>query len=261
MDWDDAYANAAYIPDAADYPAQWAAKAAEYRSVEAAVGRAMLNLQYGSGERNFYDLFFPAGPPKGLVVFIHGGYWLKFDKSAWSHLAAGPTQQGWAVAIPSYTLAPKARISEMTKEIATAIDAATSRITGPIAITGHSAGGHLSARMGCADVTLPAYDRVKKIVPISPLSDLAPLMNTSMNHDLKIDAVEARTESPIHHSAPKAAVHTWVGGDERPAFLDQANWLKEAWSCDLTIDAGKHHFNVIDDLGNPDSPLVKALLE
>lgn len=260
MDWDDAYANGAYIEGADQYPDKWAEAAAEFRSVEQAVGRAMLNLRYGDGARQVYDLFLPAGQAAGLMVFIHGGYWLKFDKSSWSHLAAGATARGWAVAIPSYTLAPEARISEMTQEIARAVEAAAARVPGPIVVTGHSAGGHLSARMGCEDIALAVRERLQKIVPISPLADLRPLMKTKMNDDLKIDANEAKTESPIHHPSPKTPVHVWVGGDERPAFLDQAGWLKDAWGCDLTVDAAKHHFNVIDALAEPESTLVQTLL-
>ena len=47
-------------------------------------------------------------------MFVHGGYWLRFDRDMWSHLAAGAVARGWACAIPSYTLAPEARISAMT---------------------------------------------------------------------------------------------------------------------------------------------------
>ena len=49
-----------------------------------------------------------------LVVFVHGGYWLRFHRDIWSHFAQGLTARGWAVAMPSYTLAPEARIAAMT---------------------------------------------------------------------------------------------------------------------------------------------------
>lgn len=259
MDWDDAYANAAYIPGGTGYPDRWAEAAAEFRSVEQALGRAMLNLRYGPGERHVWDLFFPAGRAEGVVVFLHGGYWLKFDKSYWSHLAAGPTARGWAVAMPSYTLAPEARIAEITSEAARAVTAAAERIGGPVVVTGHSAGGHLAARLVCADVRLPVADRIVRSVPISPLSDLRPLMNTSMNADLRIDPAEAEAESPLFHPRPAAEVHVWVGGAERPAFLDQARWLSEAWNAGLTVAADRHHFDVIEDMADAGSPLTAAL--
>ena len=54
-----------------------------YRAKLADAARAKLDLLYGDGERNRFDLFLPEQTPKGLVVFVHGGYWVRFDKSYW----------------------------------------------------------------------------------------------------------------------------------------------------------------------------------
>ena len=166
--------------------------------------------------------------------------------------------RGWACAMPSYTLAPDARIGAMTAEIAQAVRAAAGRVAGPVVVTGHSAGGHLAARMGCADQTVP----VARVVPISPLADLAPLMQTDMNATLAIDPAEADRESPAR-LALRAGVqaHVWVGGQERPAFLWQARTLSEAWNCPWTVEAGRHHFDVIDGLTDPNSALMAACLD
>jgi hypothetical protein len=51
-----------------------------------------------------------------------------------------------------------------------------------------------------------------------------------------------------------------VGGQERPAFLWHARTLSENWACDWTVDAGRHHFDVIDGLEDPRSPLTNACL-
>jgi acetyl esterase/lipase len=168
------------------------------------------------------------------------------------------------VAVPSYTLAPQARIGAITAEIATALTHAAGRVAGPIVVTGHSAGGHLSARMVCRDVVLPrdVEMRLARVVPISPLSDLRPLMATRMNADLRIDEAEAKVESPLLHSDLRdVPVTVWVGAEERPAFLDQARWLAEAWpGAKLRVDPGRHHFDVIDGLRDRDTPLMDTLL-
>jgi acetyl esterase/lipase len=130
-------------------------------------------------------------------------------------------------------------------------------------VTGHSAGGHLSARMVCRDVVLPSgiAERLVRAVPISPLADLAPLRHTKMNETLKMDAAEAKAESPIHHKRrDSCGVSVWVGGQERPAFLWQARTLSEDWACPWTVAAGKHHFDVIDDLADPRSTLVSTVV-
>ena len=262
MDATQAYANADFIPDAGSYIDQWLDAAEAFRSREAAIGRARLNHAYGAGERQKLDLFHPSGLAKGLVVFVHGGYWLRFDRGYWSHFAAGAVSRDWAVAMPSYTLAPEARVRDITLEIARAVEAASALVRGPIVLTGHSAGGHLVARMGCRDVALDpeVRDRVRHILPVSPVSDLRPLIETAMNAELRLDPGEAERESPVLHPVPDMPVTVWVGTEERPVFLDQARWLSEVWAAPLRMAAGRHHFDVIDDLEVPDSPLVTALL-
>lgn len=257
--WPDAdrdYANGAFIPAAADYPPRWTETAASFRRSLGA--RADLDLAYGPSPREKLDLFLPDSPAKGVVIFVHGGYWHLFSKAHWSHLAAGPLARGYAVAMPSYTLAPAARIAEMTAEIARACWFVGTRVPGPMVVTGHSAGGHLAARMGCADIPVP----VARVMPISPLSELGPLMATGMNATLKIDAAEAAAESPARHRLRDGVTaHVWVGAEERPVFLLQARILAEEWRCPWTVDPGHHHFSVIDGLADPASPLCDVLLQ
>lgn len=249
------YANGAFIPGAADYPDRWAREAAAFR---AALGqRAELDLAYGPAPRETLDLFLPEGAPRGVVVFVHGGYWHLFGKAHWSHLAAGPLARGFAVAVPGYTLAPAVRIAGITREIARACRLVSTRVPGPMVVTGHSAGGHLAARMGCDDVAVP----VARVVPVSPLAELGPLMATTMNDTLRIDAAEAAAESPARHALREGVTaHVWLGAAERPAFLWQARVLAEEWDCPWTPQPDRHHFDVIEGLTDPDSALCKTLV-
>jgi len=261
MRFDDAFANSKYLADGKDFPPRWAAKAAGFR--EGMGENARLGLAYGSAPHNWFDLFLPAGTPRGTVVFIHGGYWLAFGPRDFSHLAAVTVEEGWACAMPAYTLAPGARIHEMTRQIAAALGAIAAEVAGPLIVTGHSAGGHLSARMAQPDVALApdVRARLARAVPISPLSDLRPLLENSMNGQLGLDLDEARAESPaLHPRSPSVDVHVWVGGAERPRFLDQARRLGNAWSCPVTVEGGLHHFNVIEGLEEAGSPLMQTLL-
>jgi acetyl esterase/lipase len=250
------YANGAFIPGAEQYPARWTEAAAAFR--QALGPRAELDLAYGASARQRLDLFLPETRPKGVVVFVHGGYWHLFSKAHWSHLAAGPLARGFAVAMPGYTLAPAARLAEITAEVARACWYLGTRVAGPVVVTGHSAGGHLAARMGCTDIPVP----VARVVPISPLAELGPLIATGMNATLRIDEAEAAAESPARHRLRDGVTaHVWVGAEERPAFLMQARCLSEEWGCPWTAEPGRHHFNVIDGLADPDSPLCRTLLE
>ncbi len=259
---DDAYANAAHIPGAADYPPVWERAAAALREGLLEQGLADLDLSYGDSARQRLDLFYPGGDAAGLMVFVHGGYWLRFDKSVWSHLAAGALSKGWAVAMPSYDLCPAVSIAEITQQIVRAVTFAAGMVAGPIVLAGHSAGGHLVARL-LAPGLLPddVAARLRHVMPISPVSDLRPLIETSMNADFKLDTEAAMAESPrLMTQRLPVPVTVWVGADERPVFLEQARWLAEAWGCVHEVVPERHHFDVIDALSDAQSDMVKRLL-
>ena len=259
MDFDIAYANADFIPNGSKFPAKWKKMAEEFRASHKIL---RLDIEYGENPSMALDLFLPQATPKGLFVFIHGGYWMAFGRKDWSHLAVGAIAQGYAVAMPSYPLAPTVEIPEITAAIAAAIDRAAAEVSGPIVLAGHSAGGHLVARMNCMDVALSCRARIKHIMPISPLGDLHPLRQTKMNDTLALSEATAQSESPAF-AKERVGIRTtvWVGADERPAFLSQARDLTVAWSeAELVIAPDRHHFDVIDPLVEPDSDMVMALL-
>ncbi|MCZ4273254.1 alpha/beta hydrolase [Maritalea porphyrae] len=264
-DWDDAYSNGAYIEGADEFPPRWAALAAQYRDEMSASGQAEIDLAYGKSERERLDLFLPTSAPKGLAVFVHGGYWMAFDKSTWSHLAKGAVDNGWAVAMPSYTLAPEAHLTRMSDQIAHAIEFCAQRVAGPIRLSGHSAGGHLVTRQICEKSPLKTsvQKRIEKVVSISGLHDLRPLMKTKMNEKLVLDEDEALDQSAaLQRPVKYADLMCWVGGNERPEFLRQNKLLAQIWSgfgvlTEWHEEPSKHHFNVIDDLADKNSELVQ----
>lgn len=263
IDWDDAFDNSGYVPESGALADRWAGQAGVFR----AQADCDLDVAYGPGARNRLDLFRPEGTAKGLVVFVHGGYWHKFDKSYWSHLAAGPQAAGWAVAVPSYTLAPEARIAQIVTEVAMAITHAAGAIDGPIRLIGHSAGGHLVSRMICADGPLPDHiaGRLAQVVSVSGVHDLRPLLATRMNDTLRLDPAEAEAQSPALLPPLQVPVCFWTGASERPEFLRQGRLITEAWQrsgapARDVYQPGMNHFTVIEPLGVPGSPLVAALL-
>lgn len=258
---DDAYANAAYIAGAEDFPPRWEAAAARFRDQLGA--RAELAQRYGPGDRQVFDFFNTDAAPKGTVIFVHGGYWKAFDHSTWSHFAAGALAAGWSVAMPGYDLCPQVSISQITRQIARAVTEIAGHTEGPIALAGHSAGGHLVGRMPDPEVLPEAVrHRIVRVAPISPVTDLAPLLETSMNDILQLDPAEAAAESLIRRPAPTGTeVRIWVGAAERPAFLDQADALARAWAVQQIVVPDRHHFDVIDALEQPQSDLVRFLTD
>lgn len=267
-DWNDAYANGVNIPHGDRWPQAWVEPAQNFRSALQAQGRAQLDLAYGPLPRNRLDLFLPEGTPKGLVVFVHGGFWLALDKSYWSHLAAGAIAHGHAVAIPSYTLCPDIRIAGIVQEVGAAIDKAATLVDGPVRLIGHSAGGHLVSRMICTTSPLSeaARARIVNVVSVSGLHDLRPLMATTTYAALGIDAAEARAESPaLLEPMPNARIACWVGAAERSEFVRQNALLANTWTglgaTTLTVEEpDRHHFNILDSLTDPNAALTQTLL-
>ena len=270
MDFNDAYANMAHIPDAPSYVAEWPERAAAFR---ATWQQKRLDIAYGSDPRQRFDLFLPEGPAKGLAVFIHGGYWRAFAKDDWSHLAAGTLARGFAVALPSYRLAPQVTLDEICSDVAAAVTAVAGYVEGPIHLAGHSAGGHLVTRLisGRALLAAPLIKRILAVTSISGVHDLRPLLQTELNDLLAITEVIAANESPalLTPLAPvmagKIGVNVWVGAEERPEFRRQTDLLALSWGglgvpVTVTHEEGRHHFDVIDGLIAFNTGLVNAVL-
>ena len=266
-DPDDAYENRLHIPDADRQMAAWPVDAAAFRDRHP---DSDCDRSYGAADRTSYDLFLPNGgvdAAKGVVGVVHGGYWVALSKDDFSHLASGLLERGWAVAMIGYTLAPQARIADITREIAAAVTALGEIGTGPLRLAGHSAGGHLVARMMCADVTLggATLDRLDRVVSISGLHDLRPLRLLAKNEVWQLDDDESMQESPMLRT-PRSGIDLVcvAGADERPEFVRQNALLPLAWQglgvagrCQLL--ASHNHFTIIETMTDRDSQLCRLI--
>ena len=106
----------------------------------------------------------------------------------------GLASHGWSIALPGYSLAPEATVTQIVAEIHSALDwlAANGKahgIAGPIILSGWSAGGHLTAMV----LRHPA---VKAGLAISGIYELGPIRDTYLNEKLKLTDEEIATLSP-----------------------------------------------------------------
>jgi acetyl esterase/lipase len=148
------------------------------------------------------DLYLPAvGPdPAPLVVFMHGGGWLRGDRSmvgpgfaAWrpgplARLAA----DGFAVASVDYRLSGEARFPAQLEDVSAAVEWLTGHAqeygfdAGRIVLWGESAGAHLAVLLG---LRLPGR-RVRGVVDWYGPADLTAL-------DEQVGAAGALTDDPL----------------------------------------------------------------
>jgi arylformamidase len=269
VDYEAEYNNRARVPEHPAIFIRWARAAEAFR---AAHPHAETGLAYGESPRQKIDLFWPgAGRDTPLALFIHGGYWRSLDPSAFSHLAAGANAHGIALALVGYDLCPAVPIETIIDQVRAATVFLYRRHGRRLVAAGHSAGGHLSACLVATDWKargggLPA-DLVPAGLSISGLFDLAPLMHTSMNQDLRVDAGNVQRISPLAWDVVRDRVfEAWVGGDESAEFLRHSRDVSEKWGgkgvkTRYVEVSGANHFTVLDPLAEPKSSMTARLVE
>ena len=265
------YNNRARVPEHPEIFAKWVRDAEDYRDEAMQERRAELGLSYGESPRQFIDLFSPRPDVTApLALFIHGGYWRSLEPSMFSHMARGLNAHGVAVAVVGYDLCPHVTIAEIIEQIRHACLFLWLRTSQRMLVYGHSAGGHLAGAMVATDWQA-LYPKAGDLVPaaysISGVFDLTPLVDVTMNEELKLDVESAREASPLTWPAPKGRVFdAVVGGLESSEFLRQSRVIAETWSkggaqTRYEAIAGMNHFTVIDALTDPQSAMVGRLVE
>ena len=266
------YNNRAKVPDVERY------KDAQAKGSDEARRRfdCRLDVAYGPGPTERLDLYRPAGPePHPIHVFIHGGYWRSNHKEESGFTALPFAPFGAIVAVVEYALIPTVDLAELIRQCRAAIawlwrnardfGGDPSRIT----VSGHSAGGHLTAMMMATDwpafsAGLPA-DLVKAGCGISGVYDLEPIRLSFHNDILHFTPEMVRRFSPVL-LPPKSTgpLLLPVGGLEGYEFVRQSEDLAATWRA-AGIDArawvmpGHHHFSTINEYLNPESELSRAV--
>jgi arylformamidase len=269
IDYEAEYNNRARVPAHPEIFARWRRDAHAYR--ERSSG-ARLGLRYGGGARQTIDLFAGRGadPASSALMFIHGGWWRSLHPDEFSHLAAGSNAHGVTVAVVGYDLCPTVTIADIVRQIRAAALFLWGEWRRPFAVAGHSAGGHLSACLLATEWRSLDPQAPDNLVPaayaISGVFDLAPLTETSINADLRLDERSAHELSPIHWPVPSGRVlDAVVGGAESSEFLRQSQAITAAWQPHAETRyeaiAGKNHFDVIDALADPDSSMTGRVVE
>ena len=256
---DAAYNNGDAVKDSATLHAAREAASAAFRAAHP----EHLDLRYGPRERNTWDLFPARDPRAPCMVFIHGGYWQRNSKEQFANLIGGPYARGWAAALPGYSLAPDATLTEIVGEIRAALDWLAEHgpahgIAGPIVLSGWSAGGHLTAI--CLD-----HPSVVAGLAISGLFELGPIRDTYLNEKLRLADAEIAALSPIRLPVVQKPLAIAYGTAELPPLVSDSRSLHALRAAAnapgvLIPVAGANHFTIVHELRDADGELTRQAM-
>lgn len=257
---DGAYNNSAAVPEGAGIVDRWNADSVALRKANAKT----VDLAYGKRERTRWDLFPASNAGAPCLVFVHGGYWQSRSRESFACLAEGVRATGMSAALPGYTLAPDATLTEIVAEIRAALDWLSTEgghhgISGPVILSGWSAGGHLAAM---------ALDHplVRAGLAISGIYELAPLRDTYIDEKLRLADDEVALLSPLRRNAVDKPLTLAYGTAELSPLVENSR-VFHAYRAALHAPGAlipiprANHFTVLEALRAPDGALARAAVE
>jgi arylformamidase len=234
-----------------------------------------LDVLFGPTVVEHLDIYPAKTPDAPIHMFIHGGYWHSLSSKEFSFVAEGLVAAGITVVVNNYALCPDVTITEIVRQNRAAIawlyrNALTfGADQNRIFVSGHSAGGHLTAMLLSTDWAgaygLPA-DLVKGGTSISGLFELAPFFHSWLQPKLQLTPKEIALNSPINHLPTEASpLIVTLGGDESEEFHRQSDayltaWKEKGLAGEYLDLPGRNHFTVLEDYLDPDSPLCQAII-
>ncbi|KAF5295574.1 hypothetical protein FQR65_LT10437 [Abscondita terminalis] len=236
-----------------------------------------LEVSYGDSEREKLDIYgidLPADSP--ILIFLHGGYWQQLSRETSGYIANNIYKYGIKVIIIGYDLCPTVAFETLVGEIPKAVEyclkyAKTNGSSG-LYLSGHSAGAHLVAstfQQSYSSWSDEDKDMIKGAFLISGIFDLVPLIETTVNNNLKLDEEVAKKFSPLLHplDVPKhTLLYVIVGEYESSEFQKQSSLLhnklkSSGYKSELIIAEKVDHFNIVENLNNEDYEILKLILK
>ena len=255
------------------------------------------NIAYASPahERHVLDIYAPPGP-KGLPVgfWINGGGWQAGDKTSVQLKPESFVAKGFVFVSTNYRLLPHVPMLTIFQDVAKSLGWVHQNIAkhggdpGRIFVMGHSAGAQLAALLCIDDRYLKAegvpFSVLKGCVPVDgDTYDIPAMIETAetrlrvhgfpmpkYGHRLKFgnDPALHRDYSAVTHVAPGKGIPPFLimHVAEHPDTGAQAQRLAKALesagvSVQLYGARESTHSKINTDLGLPDDPGTKALLE
>lgn len=240
------------------------------------------DLAYGDSEAEKLDLYVPhidSNKSQTLYVFLFTGYWQVGQKSNCAFAATNFQQHGDYFAVVNFQPIPESTLDDIVeqnrKAVAFLYQNADSFGYDPkrIVLIGGSGGAHLAAMVATThwpkwraehqiSQVLPKC-LIKGVVAISGIYDINPLKEIKLNKVLKLSDKQIAENSPqfcrFKHACPFVIVYG--SGDtkeyQRQAIAFSEHLAGQKINNQLLEVPGRHHYNIILDLLDPQSHLFQ----
>lgn len=228
------------------------------------------DIPYSTGYNHKLDIYPARIQQAPTMIFIHGGYWQKMDRSDFRFIAQAFVPNDINTVVIGYPLAPAVGFDEIINSVRHALTWIHHHIedyggdADSLYLSGHSAGGHLAATMMTSKFKPDDID-LKGVCALSGLYNLIPIQLSHVNGLVGMDEATASRCSPIQCIPDNIALTLVVGGDESDEYHCQMNDLSNIWTPHLRnlktmVLPGVNHFSILSELINPGSNLYKSTL-
>jgi len=246
--------------------------------------RVLADLQYKSNDVSEYelercklDLYLPSETKDfATIVWFHGGGLQGGNKSGDAFVGRRFAKDGVAVASVNYRLSPQAKYPTYIEDAAAAFSFVRSEVSkhggshANIFISGHSAGGYLTAMIGSDEQYLARHG-----LKLTDIAGLMPISGQMITHStVRAERGIPKTRPIIDQAAPAYFALKTVppilliaGSDDMAARAEENRYfaaaLKGAGHKDATYleVEGRNHSTIANRIGQPTDEVALAMLE
>ena len=209
--------------------------------------------RYGPSELEALDIY--GGTKLKAFVFVHGGAWRRESRRGSAYAAVPIVQAGASFIALGFAALPRVTLPAMAGQVCRAIEWVHGNLSKEIYLCGHSSGGHLAAH------ALTRIPYIRKALVVSGVYDLLPVRLSARNDYVRLDQRLEDEYSPIRHAEHIRCPVTVAWGEmEGAEFARQSSEFAEKLNAPTLVGKCLNHFEIIETMADPRSPLGRAAL-
>jgi arylformamidase len=257
-----------------EFPELAKVRAAQARKVRESA-KSWLNVAYGSSARETLDIYATERPVGPVLVYIHGGYWRSGSKEDNCNFVPTFTKRGATVVLVEYDLCPQVTVTDIVRQTRASVAWVYRNIArygadpSKLFVSGHSAGGHLTAMALAHDWTKESLpqDLIKGAVATSGVYDLEMVIKISVQEQVRMTPDDAKRNSPLlHPPRVKCPLVVAVGGDEPKGWQQMSedyfsHCKQHGMRVEYLVEPAANHYTMSEHLLDDSRPLTQAMLK